>query len=263
MGQTSGIILGTVSLFFYCFFAKRNIGCGIALAISILKLQYAPFLLIPLIVAKRWLAACIAGLVVLLLTACALVLMGPQILLSYFHAVIKVEATDPYLATMICLKGLLSYILPEPSLSALSMLGMIAGIISCTCIWKYSICRSLETQLWAASFTISIALLASLHTQNYDLLLLTVAAALTIPKLGSRKPYRRLSSPLLIWYILLTSFPIISWLLTRITFHGYFWQALGFFLFLLTITITALLNMLQTNNQVFAVKEQSEATLSC
>jgi len=240
MGQTSWIISGAMAFYFYSLLNKRDTACGIVLAISMLKIQYAPYLLIPALVSKRWKSLAITMLSIVVTSILTVAVLGEEAILAYPGALARVEASDPYLGSMVCLKSLCSWLISEPTLSLVALCGMLIGLGLSLFVWQRAISAGEQAQKWAIAITICLALLTSPHTQNYDLVMLAIPAAVTglfedLKKDQSENIWTRA------WYCSLFSFPIISWFVARLPVRSYFAQSAAFTGILILLSVLSMI----------------------
>ncbi len=232
MGQTSFFILSFLYLFTFSFLKKNDIACSIALVLTMLKVQYAPFLLVPVLARRRFRILWIAMLFLFLMFAGTWLVMGPGIFFNYFSSLSRIESDDPYMSSMICAKGILSYFLSGQILTLFVGFILIFALVVLWRLWQRA--NSPEQQAWTFALTICIALLASPHTQSYDVILLAAAAILTLPRLnliGNRN-----DSPKANWTNLIIAFPVVSIVLSR---TNYLWHALGSIAYLALLSFIA------------------------
>jgi len=225
MGQTTFFILSFLYLFTFSFLKNNDIACSIALVFTMLKVQYAPFLLVPLLARKCWRILLIAGLLLFFSIVFTGLVMGPAIFSNYFSSLGQIESGDPFMSSMICAKGILSYFLSGQILTMVVLGILILALVILWLFWTKA--NTPEKQAWTFALTICFALLASPHTQSYDVILLSAAAILTLPRgnlIGNRN-----ISPINIWTNMIIAFPIVSVFLSR---TNYFWHALGSIVYL-------------------------------
>ena len=188
VGQMSCFITALAILFYFGLVFKRDLLCGIALALISTKFQYVFFLLIPLLAKKRWRAiAYAAGAGISLLAFSALV-VGSQNVLNYPAMLVNAETTKDYLGVfpeyMISLRGVLSLVMDRHNALLANTVILFLGLIPLFLLWKHQARNDFkESSAWAMTITIILALFLSAHTHIYDDVLLLLPAALTLPLL--------------------------------------------------------------------------------
>lgn len=233
MGQVSWLISGLLAAYAFALLTKKDAWAGVALALlAVFKIQYAPYLGLPLLLDRRWkalAALAVAGVAILVVTA---VVMSPDLVAAYPKVLAHVESNDPAAKQMICARALFLHLMPKAAASLAGTIGTVIGLLGVACIW-WSIKTSDQkvndkTLRWALALTVQIALLTSPHVHNYDLLLLAVPAMLTMPTLDFCKILEQESPLFRAWCLLFWLFPITSWALLRIPDSDLGWQVGGF-----------------------------------
>jgi hypothetical protein len=182
-------------------------------------------------------------------------MMGLPLMLSYPQIAGSIESADPYVSSMPCIRALANLVVPPAWLSAVSTLGMVIGLAACAWIWYYARKLPRETQHWAAAVTICIALFASPHTHNYDLLLLSIAALLTFPTLNPITLFKMGPMTRRVWNTALVLFVPISWAAFKIPNEIIIWQASLFMLVLVILIASGTMNMLLSANDYHASRD--------
>ncbi|HEY9786493.1 MAG TPA: glycosyltransferase family 87 protein [Candidatus Obscuribacterales bacterium] len=215
LGQTSSWLVTCICLFFHGLASKKDRLAGAALALSSIKPQYLLFLGLPAIAQRRWrlLASAVVAEMVLLVVAGLNV--GWHNLIKYPSWLAYVE-TSPVThlsispKSMVSLRGLLSCLLPPEMTGIIMAALLIAQVIYLCRVWS---APRLKTDLrWPMALTLASATALSPHLHYHDLLILSVAAALTIPSLSIFQAARLPAWPLRYWCLLLLYYPFVSWL---------------------------------------------------
>jgi len=249
MGQMTWLVMGVMAMFFYFFLKKNDIIGGITLAVLALKLQYAIFFLVPVLVCRRWKVLIAAIVPIVALCAITTAALGPEFINTYPQVVSRIEGTDPYIRSMMCIRAMGTVFFPPSFIPVLTVLAIIVGVAACIAAWMFTAKRSLESQRWAAALTICIALIASPHTHSYDSLLLAVAAMLTLPTLDPFKLFADQPLRMNIWSSILITFPLTSWLLFKLPPTEIVMQSSVFFIIALVLAVTAAINLLRSGTK--------------
>ncbi len=217
VGQTSWFILTLFALFYWSLSSRRQVICGIVIAISAIKLQYLPFLIAIVFACRRWrtLASFAVSMLVLLSISalvCGLdnVLMYPQLL---FNAETAPNYAGVWPAFMVSLRGPLSVLLPPALALKLASLLTLVGAAGIAWIWLKARDADAATQDFAMAASVLVSLIASAHTHIYDCLLLCLPVVLT---LKSAKTQPLAPAGYKIWQALLFVYPVLSWNLVLI-----------------------------------------------
>lgn len=246
MGQMTWLVLGFLALYLHYFLRGRDIPAGLALSMAALKVQYAAFFLIPVLIMKRW-RALVAFLVpALALGAAAVAVMGIEFVQSYPEVVRRIEGADPYVASMTCIRGLSMTFIPAQMVQPCTTLGIVAGLVLVSFLWKT--CKDNdEPRRWAAAATICTALIASPHTHSYDSLFLMVGAVVTIKSPDPFKLGQISSVAERVWTALLMLLPLASWALFKIPPGWLTVQVVTFVLLYTILLICAVKRFTETN----------------
>lgn len=243
MGQMTWLIMGMMAMFFYFFLTRRDVVCGLILSVVTLKIQYAVFLLVPVLICRRWKALVSWFVPLLLLFIVTYAFLGADFIAGYPQVIKRIEGSDPYIKSMMCVRAMGSVFCPPDLLAVLTIASMIIGVVVCATAWMLAKDRSVKAQKWAAALTICVALLASPHTHSYDSLLLAVAALLTLPTLDPFVLFHQQPLAMRIWSACLLTFPLTSWLLFKLPPGQVVLQAAAFFFFTLVLAVLAGFNL--------------------
>jgi hypothetical protein len=203
-----------LALFCRFFLDSRDTACGIMLALLALKPQYLPFLLLPIIAQRRWQAlfAFAASLIGLSLAAAAY--FGLPTVLGYPAVLANMESfrVDVYPAWMVSLRGPLSMFLDHKLALEMSLIVSLMALAVLFLIWRKAKGQAISVTV---ALTVVAMLVFSPHTHSYDLTLLAVPAALSVPQLtrwqwGQSKDYKLCD-------LLFLAMPIIGFILFGLT----------------------------------------------
>lgn len=214
LGQTSWLYLSIVSLWCWSLLKKNQIAEGIALALSTIKFQYTPFLLIPALVGFRKktllsfvLAEC------LMLVVSGFVLGWPNVVdylgvLNGAENNVGVDGVFP--AEMVNLRGLLSNLLPATSALYLSAAVMLFVLSASYLRFKKTAKLATDSNDLVVLSVLS-ALLFSLHTHLYEWVILALPTVLILEPADLpsilKLPVGKKASLLLLRF-----YPIVGWL---------------------------------------------------
>lgn len=241
MGQMTWMVLGLSALYFAALRSRRDVWAGLALALCALKLQYALFFLIPPVVTRRWKVVGVALGLLVALALVTVVTMGTGIFVEFGAAVGRIEHGDPYVRSMICIRGAASWFLSGGALGFVSAAVAIIGLVVCGAVWwKYREQPGEERFAWAMAATYPCALLFSPHTHSYDVLFLTVPVAALV-SVTAFTPIKQWRLPRNLWLTAHLAFLPLSWLLARITDTHLAVQVAFYILFLAALLVCSLL----------------------
>jgi hypothetical protein len=214
-GQAAGIICGLIAIFFWAFQHERYIVCGITLGLIIFKFQYLPFLLVPVLVYRHWQTIAVMVATDTILIALTAMLIGIPNLLNYPSFVLKIESDPNYSGlidpkSMVNLKGMIDVILPALGLK-ISLVCLCLGLAVLAKIWLDTFDKKALFP-WAVSLTVLIALLLSLHTHDYDSILLAIPFLFTCPALSLSGSLRVVPAKLRVWNIIFILLPVLTWI---------------------------------------------------
>jgi hypothetical protein len=236
MGQMTWMVLGLSALYFWAFRDRRDLVAGLCLALCALKLQYALFFLIPSMMARRWRLLAVATGMMAVLAGVTLAVMGAGVFAEYGTAMGRIEHQDPYIRSMVCVRGVASWFLSGTPLGMVSTVAAIAGLAVCAWVWWRA---EPNNYAWAVALTYLCALLFSPHTHSYDMLLLSVPAA--IASTAEFKPIKHWRLPRNLWLIAILAFIPLSWVLVSIPDARLGWQVGSYFMYLCGLWLLALL----------------------
>lgn len=218
-GNTTFFLLGFLSLFIYYLYKQRDLFAGICLSLATFKPQYLfPFLVLPLALKRKSVFFGFVIMEVLLLSAAGLII-GFDNVINYPYIVTHAESASEFVGVnahkMISLRGPIAMFLdPAISLKATAAI-MFLILVPLFAVWKKMSNRlSVDGLRWLWSMTICTMVLVSPHSHVFDFLLLSMAAALTLPAVSLLK-LNELNSCSLnakLWAWLFILFPPLSWL---------------------------------------------------
>ena len=184
-GQSSLLLTGAFAVFFWAILKNRNLLAGFAAALTTIKPQYLASFAIP--IAARWniqsiLATVAGGIVLLVLAGLNLgfdtVINYPIYLMNLEHSGEQSGVLGP---AMVSLRGVLTGTLGNKTgmmiLEALFLITSVPVFL----IWRKVKTESVEYLRWAIAFTVIWQMLFSLHSHDYDCVLLGIAAVLLFP----------------------------------------------------------------------------------
>lgn len=213
LGQWSLFVLALICLYFAALRSGRGFAAGIGLALASVKLQYLPFLAVPLLVLRRWQAAAWALTAGASLLAMAGILLGWQTIAEYPSVLAHAETSGFYTGVapteMVNLRGLVAGLMPGAPQEWLIVSSTLTGIAVTLAIWTVA-ARSAAWD-WALALTVVACLIFAPHVHAQDLVLLALPAALTLQStsLFSRAGSRWATG----WQSVLVLYPILSWIL--------------------------------------------------
>lgn len=210
IGQTSLLVLGCTSLYFWALLKERNNLAGAFLAL-LFKPQFLPFLVIPPLVQKRYkvfLSCLLVG--VITIVVCGLII-GWQTVFQYPSVLLNVESGRFSMSeNMITLRAITHQFLPKSLDLAFSLALTLASLLL-VAIWWRKAGNNVELRKWAVALTIILTLIASPHCFENDAVLLGIAAALTLPVIRPSQFQSSWSTPLRLYTGLFLAYPVVSW----------------------------------------------------
>lgn len=214
-GNTAWYLLGALSIYCLSFLKKHDIAGGIALALLAQKPQYAILFALPALRFRRWKLLCIAATAELALWSIAAYNVGLSNVIGYPKMLMSVDADQSfdgmYPMLMVCLRAFFAAHISQADCMHWALLCYALGLFAFFFLWT-KVDWSNEVQVrWALALTVCANLILSPHTYLYDVLLISVAAVLTIPP---TLEFRNLQSPFMTaWNFLFLSYPLTSWML--------------------------------------------------
>jgi len=217
-GQAAGIICGLIAIFFWSFQQKREQLSGVILGLIIFKFQYLPFLLIPVLVSRRWKTFLIMTFTDLLLVAATALAIGIPNLIGYPTFVLEIETDPNYVAlidpkSMTNVKGILDALFPALGLKFSLVLLLVAVNVLAKIWWDSKDQKSAFP--WAVSITVLTALFFSPHTHVYDSILLVVPLLYACPTLLLAQSFAVKPFSLKLWNVILVAMPVLTWALSK------------------------------------------------
>lgn len=225
VGQLSFIMLALLALLYYAWQHNRQTLIGVTLAIVSLKPQFLLLFFPGLLAQKKWKAIGWFVTVELLLLLLAGLVFGWSNLLEYPFYLSRVETMPiAHLLTvsphnMASLRGILSWFLPKSTAFQISVLSFLAILPALYIFWRKVRPAGMLSVAWMFALTIVAYLALSPHLHSYDCVLLSLAAALTLPDLSKGLEPLRKTRAFYFWTLLLLSYPVLSWLLTIVPFE--------------------------------------------
>lgn len=212
VGQTGWLMLGIIALFFATFLTRRDIACGIILALSTIKPQFLLLMALPVAVKLRWKIVLVAAIVELLLLLLAGSSIGWPAVLNYPHILSSTETNhnqvgyNPQLMTN--LRGLYSLFVPPSLTVPLALATSLTGVLSIAWLWFTA--RTKEQEFVAVSLTVLLYLLFTPHAYLYDCIILTIPLVLTARQVSFGWIFEQ-SGWRKFWFILLLTVPVLTW----------------------------------------------------
>lgn len=216
VGQSSWWLLALVCFFYWSFSQKRDIACGIAAGVAAIKPHFLLFMLIPVALSgrKKLLAATAAAL--------AVVLLGPGFIVGWTNVfcypafLLHYETTREFdmlfPERMVSIRGLLTLALPPAAALAAAFAAFALALALCSFIWHRCLKKQTISAAWAMAVSLVLLLVASPHTHVYDLILLALPAALTLPTWRAGEILALAPPSLKLWCLTLLLYPLLSWL---------------------------------------------------
>lgn len=225
LGQNMFFITAVIASFWWAFKTKRDLLTGLLLAVSSFKFQYSPFMLVAMLVFKRWKALGFAVMFEIVILGIATALMGFENITKYLFWMRAAEQNPIYFETvnqvsMICLRGLLSCFLPIETL-LLSLPLFILGLAITGYLFYFVQKHAPDKIDFAIACSIICGLLFAPHVHMYDAVMLSVALVCTLSHIHSDW---KNSTAAKIWFATLIAWPVLGWLvmgadLTFLHFH--------------------------------------------
>jgi hypothetical protein len=181
LGQVSWFLASAMGLYLWAFFKKKDVLAGLFFALTAVKFQYMPFLLLPLIVGRRWkllFSAVGSGLILLTLIGFC---CGFQNLISYPAYLLHFEHVDiSCVKLMVCVRGVLERLLPPPLTLPISCALLLIALGWLYWLWMRAGKDELQVRL-AIICTLCSCLVFAPHCFVPDTILLGIVAAFFLP----------------------------------------------------------------------------------
>lgn len=214
IGQTSWFLLAYLSILFIALRNSKETLGGLALAMVAIKPQYMPLWLVSLFSLRRWRLLIVGGITTVLLLGLSAPVIGWQNITNYPSILFHAETTKSYSGVnpegMISLRGALSQFIPQGTALPMSVAIVLLATVLTYILWQKVRTASLPKE-WAMALTTVLSLVVSPHSHVYDLLLMSIPAILTIPKLSFVKAAALKSISHRIWCLTLMVYPFASW----------------------------------------------------
>ncbi len=251
LGQISWLYLGILCLYFASLLKGNDMQMGLALALCIIKPQYFPFLLIPVLCLARYRALLITFAWGALFFIISVLVFGLKAILAYPFALIQCESVfkSTHTYAMYCLGAFFSSFESQQSLYRLSLMLLLLTLIATAIIIIRKFrkgSKSNKAVNWMIASVVLGALLFSPHTHSHDCLLLVVPALWTLPFYS---PSRNQSFSLNLWQWTFYLMPVITWIAHWLV---YFFHLPGnlFFAILMTVLFVCALKQFWKESQV-------------
>lgn len=212
LGQITWLYVGLICFYIVALRQNKYIKAGFNLALTIIKPQYAVFLLIPALSLRRYYVFIAAAIwEIFFFAVCALV-FGLKALLVYPFVLNQAEssASSVHAQLMYCLRPFIEIFFSQQIAYHYCLILFGLGWLAVTSLGFYGLKkRNTENAfLWLTSLTVLASLLFSPHAHSHDALFLVLPALLTLPANLANK--QTITSILWRWIFYLL--PIISWL---------------------------------------------------
>ena len=213
-GQLAMFLLLLLSLFFWALRGQRNWLGGCVLGLISIKLQYLPFLLIPLVVLKRWRMMVSYAVAQAALLAAAGLWFGWASIAAYPQSLLSSEThvglVYNSVNSMVSLRGLLAPLVSKQASAYFGFVTMACGLALTWWLWRAE--RDRERR-WSMALTPLIAIVFCPHSYLYDVLVLAVSAALTLPSFSLRRLAGLTPPAYRMWAFVLAIYPAAGWFL--------------------------------------------------
>ncbi len=212
LGQISWLYVGLICFYLISMLKNRDIPASLALFLTIIKPQYAMFLLIPACCLKRFrLLFYAAGWGILFFILCGFVfswkaMIAYPIMLNQNESSLQSVHTQ----AMYNIRPYLELFLSKPiAYYSCLVLWMLAFLFLMFIAARKPVVKDKEPVfIWLMSVLILASLLFSPHTYSHDVILLVIPALLTLP---NKEPGQQ-SLDIIIWRSIFYFLPVISWL---------------------------------------------------
>jgi|AGTN01.1.fsa_nt_gi Protein of unknown function (DUF2029). len=214
LGQTNLWLATCVCLFYLALTVGQKWVPGAALALSSIKPQYSFFLGVAGLV-WNWKVIIAAFVVEVILLTVAGLNVGWQSIVDYPGWLLQVESSKQTNLSigsenMSNLRGLLLVFAPSELAVKISVVFFVGALLYLVRVWRAHCFRN--DPRWAMAITLALASSFAPHLHDHDLILLSIAAALTLEKLSILHAARIPELPYRYWSLLLLYYPIGSWL---------------------------------------------------
>ncbi|MDR3617066.1 MAG: glycosyltransferase family 87 protein [Candidatus Obscuribacterales bacterium] len=215
MGQWTWWLTAFFCFFFLLSWRRKQILSGIFLGLLTVKPQYCLPVLLFTAVEKRWLTLCIAGVTLALLCAWSAGLIGLDNVLHYPQIIAALAARPDLRADTLShcsLRGFFSTFMPfETAITTTNILYVAAlSVFTLLCYRHRAVIEDKIDWIWAIA--ILTALIFSPLMFQYDVVLVCVAAALTLKTLAPMQIIKMQPVSLRIWHIVFLLYPLFTWL---------------------------------------------------
>lgn len=215
IGQWCFWLVGLFSWFFYFAEANRPVIAGILLGLLTIKPQFSLPLLAMTAARKQWRTCLSAAITIALINAAAAMLIGFQNVLNYPKFVSELEKTlglGVFGETHASLRGLISNVFAEPTgfTISTSVYWIFLVLFTIMCAREKSRDAQITRLYWSMAMLVGVIAAPAMHP--YDLVLLSVPAALTLTTLSPRLALKIKSLPQRIWHLVFLAYPCITWI---------------------------------------------------
>jgi len=227
VGQVSFLLVCLLSVFCICLRANKQILAGLVLAASTVKPQLSPLFFFELVLMRKFGALASFFVSFFLLLSLSGFVLGWQVLESYpnffLHAELNSENYGLFPQGMVSLRGPLSLFLSQEQVVVICAFVMLifAGLL--IILWRKCCTLPMAKRLnWLLAMAFVGTLIAMPHAHFQDLVVLSIAAALTMQTTNLRRVVEEERPlPLKLWHFLFLSYPFVSWIqYIALVMHG-------------------------------------------
>ena len=215
-GNTTYWLLGLICLAIYFLYHQKDLLSGVALALATFKPQYIFPVITPIFAMKRWKVIFALAITEAILLLSAIPIIGLENVLNYPNIVLHAESSADFIGVnadkIISVRGFFAQFVSTNLSLKLSAIIMFVALVPLFISWK-KVSQNLNPDIlrWLWAFSICLFVLVSPHSHLFDFLLLSMAAALTLPTV-SLFTLKRLKFSEKIWTVLFVIFPPVSWI---------------------------------------------------
>jgi hypothetical protein len=210
LGQISWLYVGLICFFLVFMLKKQNIPASLALFLTIVKPQYALFLIIPAFCLKRYrLLFYSVGWGILFLLLCAYIFSW-KALITYPLVINEYELLRIRTAAMYSVRPFFELFLSQQKAYYCCLGALILAFCSLTFMAVFRLPGRMErgSLFWLVSVSVLASVLFSPHTFSHDVMLLAIPALLTLPAAALEHQ----SIYTTVWRFIFYLLPVISWM---------------------------------------------------
>ncbi len=223
LGQYGILIAGLAAIFLLTWDKKNVLVPALCFALTLAtKPHRALIMLVMSLAARRFRLLLLTALIsVLLLCACAAT-MGVQTVISYPHHLWQIQSTlfqeklqSPLRVTTefwLGLPALFSFVFNHPVGYQLIVPGVIIDSIAMYIIWRKAVTAGVKAYPFAYASSLLVDLLIGPYSPYYDLFLINVAWAVTVPMIAFYRFPELRTNLSRIWFLLFSFYSFASWI---------------------------------------------------